>query len=198
MAKVLIKGRLSYPQLHEPRAYGDKGDEVYSADILFSKTDNEQCDKLEQAIREAGEEKFGGSNMAALIERMKRTGRYPLKDGDQKISTSLKPEAYEVYAGQYYITPKNKKVRPRLVDRHVQEVTENIQEVFYSGCHVNAIISVYAYTFQGTKGVTFTLTGVQFVKDDTRWGGQLRASSSDFESYEEETASIDELEEMPF
>lgn len=42
----------------------------------------------------------------------------------------------------------------------------------YSGCYVNASISVYTYKPQPTPGVTFGLDGVQFVREGERLDGR--------------------------
>lgn len=62
------------------------------------------------------------------------------------------------------------KTRPYVVDGDLQPIID--PSVVYSGCVVNASISVYTYLPKPTPGVTFGLDGVQYVRDGERLDGR--------------------------
>lgn len=55
----------------------------------------------------------------------------------------------------------------------------DIEEEIYSGVYAQVALSVFAYNFNGKKGVGFGLNGVRKVKDGDRLGG-VHVSASDF------------------
>lgn len=62
------------------------------------------------------------------------------------------------------------KTRPYVVDGNLQPIID--PSVVYSGCVVNASLSVYTYPPKPTPGVTFGLDGVQYVGDGERLDGR--------------------------
>lgn len=55
----------------------------------------------------------------------------------------------------------------------------DIEEEIYSGVYAQVALSVFAYNFNGKKGVGFGLNGIRKVKDGERLGG-VHVSADDF------------------
>lgn len=103
-----------------------------------------------------------------------------VRDGNKK-----KDKAGEVrdgYAGNLYVSAKNT-TRPTTLNRDRTPVTEE-DGVIYSGCYVNARISLYANTDPKRKGVFASLGGVQFNADGDSFGGARVAQASEFDVVE--------------
>ncbi|MEG8099548.1 ssDNA-binding protein [Candidatus Liberibacter brunswickensis] len=192
VVRIRLKGRLSYPSLFVAKQdiMGEKAP-VYSADILFPKTDTQQFNVIDQARREAGLIKFPTRSYESLLKEAKGNQSLVLKDGDEKVERD--PEKYqESYKGMWYISSTNTH-KPTLVDQQAIRVTEDTG-LFYAGCHVLAIINIYCYFYNKMKrGFSSTLAGVQFLKDDKPWQGKRIADIGEFEPIEElETVSSDD------
>lgn len=191
MQSIKIKGRLSYPALDKmtKMTLGDSSVmEYFGADIIIPKTDKEQIARFTEVLRKAAKDSYPNMNPDRFIEQAKSNKRAIIKDGDEKIASATKPETYEkAYTNSWYISAKNKLVQPLLVDRQAQ-IVSNPRDVFYAGCWVIAKLNISTYeleTFK-TKGFSCTLTGVQFFKNDERWGASPKANSSEFDDYGEE------------
>ncbi|MBY7649520.1 MAG: DUF2815 domain-containing protein [Candidatus Liberibacter europaeus] len=210
MQSINVKGRLSYPALDKMVSMTSpdgKSYEYYGADIIIPKSDTTQLKAIMDVMKAAVKEAFPNADVGRFIENAKVKNRIILKDGDAKIASASKPEVYEKsYTNCMYISAKNKITQPLLIDRQVRLVS-NPKEVFYPGCHVIAKLNILAYELETykTKGLSCTLTGVQFFKNDERWGSSPKADHDDFENYGDEedettnsTFASAELNEMPW
>ena len=91
MSRVVVTGgRLSYPALREPEAFGD-GKPKYKVTYIFEPGSQEE---LGAAIEDAVQSKWGSDRPHASRLRM------PVKDGNEKID------------------PKTNKVRPEFKDKY--------------------------------------------------------------------------------
>ncbi|AHA27998.1 ssDNA-binding protein [Candidatus Liberibacter americanus] len=184
VVRVQIKGRLSYPSLFQPKESKFKKEPMYSADILFSKKDKEQFKILDDARRQAGQNKFPNRDYSWVLREAERSQSLLIKDGDAKLDRSNDPDKYrEAYEGKWYITATNSQ-QPTIVDQHAYRLTEDTG-LFYAGCHVVALLNIGCYDFENTKrGFTNTLRGIQFIKDDTPWQGKRTADIGEFQPQE--------------
>ena len=73
------------------------------------------------------------------------------------------------YEGVYVITASND-VRPIVLNKDKSMVTED-DNLIYSGCRVNASLSLWVQNNQFGKRINATLRGVQFCGDDTPLNG---------------------------
>ncbi len=65
------------------------------------------------------------------------------------------------------------KQKPLAVEGDLRPILDS--ERLYSGCYVNASLSVYTYPPKPTPGITFGLDGVQFVREGDRLDGRPTA-----------------------
>ena len=95
-----------------------------------------------------------------------------LKDGDEI--------EYDGYAGCMSIKASSAK-RPIVIGKDKAPISED-DNVIYSGCYVNAIISLWAQNNQFGKRINASLEAVQFAKDGEPFGdGGSKASVDDFD-----------------
>lgn len=177
--KITIRNaRLSFPDLFQARAYEDGGQAKYKATFLVPKG-SAQAKEIEEAINRAATDKWGAKAEAILKSIRGNPNRYCYQDGETK--------TYDGYDGMMYISASNK-VRPTVIDRDRTPLTEGDGRP-YAGCYVNAIIEIFTYENPG-KGISASLSGVQFVKDGEAFSGGRPAKADDFEDLgmEEELA----------
>lgn len=168
--KITIRNaRLSFPDLFQARAYEDGGQAKYKATFLVPKG-SEQAKAIEEAITKAATDKWGAKAEAILKSIRNNPNRYCYQDGETK--------TYDGYDGMMYISASNK-VRPTVIDRDRAPLTEGDGRP-YAGCYVNAIIEIFTYENPG-KGISASLSGVQFVKDGEAFSGGRPAKADDFE-----------------
>lgn len=99
-----------------------------------------------------------------------------LRDGDTDEAVADQPETY---AGKFFINANSDK-QPIVFTRDKIKMDQfDIEEEIYSGVYAQVALSVFAYNFNGKKGVGFGLNGVRKVKDGDRLGG-VHVSASDF------------------
>lgn len=160
--------RASFTRLFEPVL--SKGDTTpkYSVTLLIPKTDKATYKALRAAEAEAAEigksKKFGGkipSNLATVI-----------RDGDTEADLELYPEN----AGHWYMAVRNTR-RPLVVDQNLNEILDATE--VYSGCYIKASVDAFPYNFEGKKGISFSITAVQKVRDGESLGGVAKVEASD-------------------
>jgi hypothetical protein len=127
----------------------DDGKAKYSSQIIIDKTDKKTIKAFERAIEELKAD--------------------PKAVADQP----------ETYAGKFFINANSDK-QPIVFTRDKIKMDQfDIEEEIYSGVYAQVALSVFAYNFNGKKGVGFGLNGVRKVKDGDRLGG-VHVSASDF------------------
>lgn len=159
------KVRLSFVNVFEPRE-DLQGRMKYSTGVLISKKDTKTINRLQTAFKQLlndpkTKEKFGGKMNNVDL---------PLRDGDDKSET-------EGYAGHFYINAKANR-QPLIVDRDKQEIVD--PDEVYSGCYAQVIISLYAYNYQGKRGIAAGLEAVRKLADGPKFGGST-ISTNDFD-----------------
>lgn len=189
MAKILgdnkiflEKVRLAFPHLDTVSPKTGK----YGCALIFGK-DSEEAKLLEETILKVAKEGFG-SRADKVLAGMKRTDKYPLKDGDTKAD-------YAGYAGMAFCNA-NSNVAPTCITRDRRVMNEQeIKEFMYAGAVVNAIVALYKYDSSkgGGDGVGVGLQGVQFVENAERFSGGGKAKAEEFPELppleEDETAA---------
>lgn len=185
--KVFLKNaRLSLAQgLYNPSAYKEGDTLKYYADLIvesdteiFRLTDDGK--KVATTLNEVSlaAAKLVWKDKAESVLKTVEPSKNYLRSGDSKISKS--GDQYEGYEGKVYVTAKNP-IQPTMLDR-LKNKLEPRNNVFYSGCRVNASFDVYVMA--DPKGVYATLLGVQFVGDDVALGGARSSDGSEFDEVE--------------
>jgi len=177
--------RLSYPHLAEPRPSSDGGAAKYGVTLLISKDDKSTLTAIKNAIETAAED-YRAKNGAQSLPAKPKTTLHD-GDGEREDGTEYGPEC----KGCYIITA-NTVNKPLLIDQRRQEVLEDIAETFYPGCYVVAILNFKGYNFNGKKGITAYLNGLQFAKDGDPLG-DTGAKASDFDALAVEVTDDDDF-----
>lgn len=179
MKLVIKNARLSFPDLWEPRAYEAGGKAKYKATFLVPKG-SPQAKEIEAAMLAVAKEKWGAKAEATLKSIVNNPNRYCYQDGETK--------TYDGYEGMMAFSASNA-VRPTIIDRNRDPLAQSDGKP-YAGCYVNAIVEIFTYDNPG-KGMSASLSGVQFVKDGEAFSGGRPAKVDDFEDLgvdEEENA----------
>jgi hypothetical protein len=172
--EVMIKNaRLSYPHIFTASAFAPGQEAKFSASFLIEANDP-QLALLKAAMLEAAEAKWPGKGKKMMDSF--DTRNKAVKDGNK-----ARPDD-STYEDMIVISALNKS-RPLVVDRRKQPLTEE-DGVIYAGCRVNAKIRFFAYD-NVSKGVSASLLGVQFVGDDTPFGGAAIAKVDDFDELDD-------------
>ena len=122
------------------------------------------------------------ANKDGAINR--KTLKLPLRDADEEGHTS--PD----YQGQMFFNAKSKR-RPQVVDRHKEQIYD--AEEIYSGCYCNVMVNFYAFAVEGNKGIAASLGNVQKVKNGDRLGYGGTTAAADFDNFEDEEESDDDI-----
>ncbi|MBO6205096.1 MAG: DUF2815 family protein [Selenomonas sp.] len=161
--------RLSYAHLLAPAAMMGSDVEKYSASFIIPKSDKKGVTIIENAIEAMKNDKdaiakWGGKNTGIRI---------PLRDGDTD-----RPED-AAYADSYFLNANaNVDHKPRVLNRDMVEIAD--PDEIYSGCWVQAVLSIFPYNSNGNKGIGVGLLGVRKIKDGDSQGGTV-VSDSDFD-----------------
>ena len=171
---ITRKVRISYANVHEPRAQEEGEKPKYSAAILISKDDEKTLGLIERAIeaaKKAGKEKWGG--------KIPRNLKLPLRDGDEE-----RPED-EAYENVMFLNASSIR-RPEIVERVNGELEElEDPDDFYSGCYCRVSLNFYPFSVSGNKGVAVGLGNIQKLEDGERLSGGSSAED-DFGDLEED------------
>jgi len=158
--------RVSFPNVFKPKAAFEGQEAVYSIQMLFPKSSD--LKDLKKLCVEVATKKWGTK------EKWPKNLRMPFKSGDEK--------NLDNYKGMTVVEARSK-LRPGLVDRHLNEIGDLEQSDFYAGCWARATLTCYAYEKAGNKGVSFGLQNIQKLRDDTAFSGK-RNAKDDFEVIE--------------
>lgn len=184
--KVMLFGRLSFPNLWTPRAVGDEPDAVKKYDSNLILEPAHPCVALlEAAIKRAAAEKWQ-SKAGAMLTRLEQEGRVCLHKQPRITQAG---EVYEGYEDRYWLGATSK-VRPTAIGPQRQPLTE-ADGLLYSGCYVNMAVDIYAHSHpRGGNRVLAQLRGVQFVKHGDAFGGGRPAAADEFDEL-----AVDEVAE---
>ena len=178
--KLVITARLSYANIWEPKGFAGS-EPKYSTSLLIPENDKETLDALNAAIEAAKEEakaKIWGGTIPPDAKL-----RLPIHSG------SLERPDDEANAGMMYLNASSKDA-PQIVDQKKQPITDPMK--VYSGCICNVSLNCRGYNFNGSKGVTFYLGNIQFVRDGEQLAGRTSAAS-DFDEVEGDGDVFDDV-----
>lgn len=174
MANVtLMNVRISYEHLLKPYANDPAAEPKYSATILLDKGDIEGKKRLDAAIAEATEMARIGK-WAGVVPPIVPN---PVHDGDgvRQDGSAYGPEC----KGCWVLTASSKQDRPpQVVDRRLNPIIDATQ--VYSGMYANISLNLFAYVYQGKKGIGCGLGPVQKVADGEPLGGSVATAASVF------------------
>lgn len=156
--------RLSYPSLFQHAVFGGESTGKYEATFLLNKDEHaEQIAEIKAEIARMIKED---------LKSKLPSDKICLKDGDETGKDS--------YANCYIVKTSTKK-RPLTIDRSKRPVVEE-DNVFYGGCYVNAIFSLWSMNNSYGKRINAQLDAVQFVKDGDPLGDS-GVSISEFDGF---------------
>ncbi|NRN27880.1 DUF2815 family protein [Photorhabdus heterorhabditis] len=171
MKVKLTNVRLAFPDLFEATQVNGQGDFKFRATFLIPKANKALIADIEAAIKKVAENKWGAKADTVLKSIRGNSMRFNFRDGDEKSD-------YDGYEGSMYISANNK-ARPLVIDRDRTPLTAQDGRP-YSGCYVDASIEIFAYDNQG-KGISASLSGIQFRQDGDVFAGGGVASVDDFD-----------------
>ena len=168
--KITLKNvRLAFAELFEAKTVNGEGEPAFSCSFLLP-PNHPQVKEIRDAEEAVGKEKFGAKWLQVKKE-ITANNRLVLKDGDAK--------DYAGFAGNLFISARNK-TRPTVIDRDRSTLTAQDGRP-YSGCHVNAIIELWAQDNNYGKRINASLSGVQFLKDGPPFSGGRPADADEFD-----------------
>ena len=167
MAKIKLSNvRLSFPSLFRKAVFS--GEETkFEATFLIDKSS--QADKIAEidaAIKALVKDALKGAKLPA--------DKICLRDGDDV--------DYAGYANHMSIKASTSK-RPMVLDRDRSPLAEDDNRI-YAGCHVNAILELWAQNNQWGKRINANLLGVQFFKDGEPFSDGVTATADDFDAFD--------------
>ena len=179
--RCVLKATINYPARAQPKSINGSAPK-YSACLIISKDDEKTLNAYQSALEaayEAGDNQLMNGKTKPKLNLL----RCPLHDGDEE-----KP-GQEAYENSYYLNASSKE-RVQIVDRELNPVDPS---ELYSGCIVNASVTLYAYNTGVSKGIAAALNGMQLVKRGERigWGPRIE---NDFQVLPDD----DDENELPF
>lgn len=154
--------RLSYAHLFQP-AEDLSGHEKYSASLIIPKGSN-----TVSIYKDHVKTLLADPEAKAILKNLSG-----VDDGDEK-----RPDD-DAYAKAYYVNAKaNTDHRPKILDRDRNEIVD--PEEVYSGCYVQAVLTLYVYNTSGNKGIGVSLNAIRKIKDGDRLAGTV-VSESDWD-----------------
>lgn len=171
MSQIKMKNvRLSFPSLFRKAVFSG-AETKFEATFLLNK--EEHADTIKAIQAEIA--KMLKDELKAKLP----ADKICLKDGDEI--------EYDGYAGCMSIKASSAK-RPLVIGKDKSPLSED-DNVIYSGCYVNAIISLWAQNNQFGKRINASLEAVQFAKDGEPFGdGGSKASVDDFDIIDDDEA----------
>lgn len=168
---IMLKDvRLSFPVLFEAKAFDEKGKKEFSASFLIDKK-APIVEELKATLLKIANDKWGEKG-PAMLATLFRDDRMCLHDGDRK--------EYDGYEGMLYLRASNA-VRPLTIDRARNPITA-ADGILYSGCYVNATVTLWAQDNKWGKRINANLRGVQFFRDGEAFAGGSTAQVDEFEA----------------
>lgn len=185
--------RLSYPNLHVPKVNKKRPteDPKYNCALIFSK--DTDIGQLKIAAENACIEKWGPDKAQWPSKKIKVNGvvkikslvKKPFKDGDREMPDK------EEYENSIFFNASCKKA-PGVFDQKKKPLSkDDIKAGDY--CRASLIANAYHIEEDGAYGVSFTLMGVQLIREGERLGGGNAANDFDELDYEE-PQDLDEQE----
>ena len=197
--------RVSFPNLHAPRAPKTGGKARYSVSMVFRTAETPESKARGEKLVDLGKRnpqtpdqpsmkeavmalllKHLGPNWAEEIKKRKSDGsplyQVPFKDG----GAAEKKDMPGYGVGTTFVNAASD-FKPGVLDRNKVEILD-IQKEVYGGCYARAQVHVFWYSNQ-TTGVSFSLDNVQKVRDGEPLGGGPRASDA-FDAIEPPSGAV--------
>lgn len=172
--EVLLKlsnVRIAFPNIFTAQAPKDgKGKAAFSASFLMP-PNHPDVARIRAAIQEVAKAKWG-DQVGNILPGLIAGDKVCLHSGETKAQ-------YDGYAGNLFVSSRGY-MKPLVIDQNKQPLTEADGKP-YSGCYVNAQVSIWAQQNQHGKRVNAQLQGVQFLRDGEAFGGGGVADVDDFD-----------------
>lgn len=199
---IQIKGaRLAFARLHkaesrkDPKTGEARGKAKFSCTLLLDPTNLEQAAAI-KAIK---------TDAKRILDTRYGVGTWPKPNPATNLGGLIYcfgngndlDKVYDGYKDQFYLKCSDTN-RPLLGNRQGKVVVEGDPQCPYSGCYVNAKISLWAYDNE-SRGVNSNIRSVQFVRDgDAFGGGGNRSAEDEFEAIGDATGVATGEEKDPF
>lgn len=178
--------RLSYAFIWEPKENEESGEKQYRTALLLPKSDKKTYNKITKAIKKLMDD----PDVIQLMGGKKKMNglAMPLRDGDAD-----RPDD-PAFEDMYFMNAKaNEDFPPRIVDKNKQEILDHSE--VYSGCWVQAVITIFAYNKKGHAGFSVGLAGIRKIKDGEPLSGTV-VTDNDFDDEDLDGVEIDPEEEL--
>ena len=157
---LLTDVRLAFPALWVPEQVGGKGKPAFSGNFLMAPV-HPSLILVRDGIKKVALAKWGAQARDVLTQLV-AADRVCLHNGDAKAN-------YDGFAGKRFVSARGY-VKPLVINQAREELGPADGKP-YSGCFVNAQISIWAQQNQHGKRVNAQLSGVQFLRDGPAFGG---------------------------
>ena len=180
-----LRGRLSFPALFKK----DQFDRYSLALIIEPGSDADK--KINAAMNAAGKQKWPGKDKDGnpkwkkVLSKLKKKGNVCYLEGD---------DDREELEGMMVLRANSAQKVP-VKDRDGRTDLTIEDGVIYSGCHVSAVIQVWAQDNDWGQRINASLKGVQFWKDGEAFTGGGVASDDDFEDLSDGSDDDDDEDE---
>ena len=166
--------RIAFPVLWEPEQVGGQGKPAFSATFLMT-PEHLALALLKEGIKKVAVDKWG-DEAGAILQQLVASDRVCLRNGNGKAN-------YDGFAGNMYVSARGY-TRPLVIAADKSALLAEDGKP-YSGCYVNAQISIWAQANQYGKRINAQLGGVQFLRDGESFGGGHVADVSEFDTVNE-------------
>ena len=168
---------LSYAHIFEPRE-DLNGNLKYSCSLIFPKQSN-----TPGIIKRKMEEMLEDEDVKKVLGKGRNFTHPLLRDGDEE-----RPED-TAYKGSFFMKAKsNPDHKPKLFNRDRSELVD--PEELYSGCWVQAVLTLFPYNKKGSKGISASLVALRKLKDGKPLSGTA-VTDADFDD-----SLISDLDEL--
>lgn len=196
MGNVLLspKGRVSFPEVWEPKAFKPTDKPKFSVTLLFNveEMDDPQRELL-RAMKAAADE--------CAMERFKMPIGKDHEYRGQPLASPFhkseeKPEYYSDFPGWIYVKFSSFR-KPGVVGTTKTngewDPIEPTSGEFYPGCWARVSYDAYSFTHGKNHGVAFGLRNIQKVADDDSFSGSMSTPEDDFGGAPAASAPADEI-----
>lgn len=178
--KIIMQNvRGSFVFLTEPRKNKKGENDGYSIQALVKKG-SPLAKKLKSMQEQVAREAFGDKVKLGTL-------KLPLRDGDEERDLEANPEC----ENHYFINCNSKNRKPGIVNIQSEPADEiDLEEYCYSGAYFHISVNLYAYEFEGKKGVAAGLNSVMLRKKGERLDGSV-AATTEFAEFAEDADDDD-------
>ena len=166
--------RIAFPAVFVAEQVGGKGKPAFSATFLMTPEHPAIAD-IKEGIKKAAVEKWG-DEAAEILQQLVASDRVCLRNGNTKAN-------YDGFAGNMFVSARGY-AKPLVINADKSPLIETDGKP-YSGCYVNAQVSIWAQQNQYGKRINAQLGGVQFLRDGESFGGGHVADVSEFDTVNE-------------